>query len=189
MSRENRKHIPQNAQLQFSGVLFDVYQWEQQRFDGTYATFERLARPDTVQVLAITTEGKILLLQEEQPDRLPYLSIPGGRMDEGEEPRSACLRELLEETGYVPETCDLWFTDRPASKIDWNVYTFIAKGCAKKQEQHLDAGEKIIQKEVTQDEFLNIIFDPMFKVGEVTLAFAKLLAQGKRSEAIALLTP
>ncbi|MFZ2593660.1 MAG: NUDIX hydrolase [Minisyncoccia bacterium] len=188
MSREKKTVIPADATKVFEGVLFDVYQWQQQRFDGTYATFERLARPDTVQVLAVTEDGNIVLLNEEQPDRNPYLSLPGGRMEAGEDPREACLRELKEETGYVPQTCVLWSTVRPVSKMDWNVYTYIAKGCVKKSGQNLDAGEKISIREISPEAFLEIIFHPEFSAFEVTQILAQLLAEGKRDEALMLIS-
>ncbi|MFO0971471.1 MAG: hypothetical protein U0520_03950, partial [Candidatus Saccharimonadales bacterium] len=60
------KLIPQDAKKVFDGVIFDVFQWQQQMFDGTTETFEMLRRPDTVQVICID-EGKVLVLEEEQP--------------------------------------------------------------------------------------------------------------------------
>jgi hypothetical protein len=32
---------PKGAKLAFRGVVFDVYQWKQRMFDGSYQTFER----------------------------------------------------------------------------------------------------------------------------------------------------
>ena len=45
--------IPDHATCVFHGALFDVYQWQQEMFDGTYETFEMLRRPDTIAVIAI----------------------------------------------------------------------------------------------------------------------------------------
>ena len=75
--------MPENAKLVFKGVLFDVYQWEQTMFDGSVETFEKLRRPNTSAVVA-SVGGKILMQREEQPDSGQFLSIPGGRCDEGE---------------------------------------------------------------------------------------------------------
>ena len=42
------------------------------------------------------------------------------------------------------------------SKIEWAVYTFIAKGCKKIAEQNLDGAEKIELKFVSFEEFINL---------------------------------
>ena len=46
--------MPEHAKKVFSGVMFDVYQWEQEMYDGSTATFEKLTRPDTAQVIPVT---------------------------------------------------------------------------------------------------------------------------------------
>ena len=60
--------IPDNAKLVFKGVIFDVYQWQQELFDGSQATFEALKRPGTVQVIP-TVGDRVLLSYEEQPGK------------------------------------------------------------------------------------------------------------------------
>ena len=64
---DNAILIPDNASCVFRGVLFDVYQWQQKMFDGSHGTFEMLRRPDTIAVVAIDDDGKIIACHEEQP--------------------------------------------------------------------------------------------------------------------------
>ena len=97
---KSKQPIPENAKLVFKGQIFDVYQWEQELFDGSRATFERLKRPDTAVVFGVLPDGKILLTEQEQPGKPPYIGATGGRIDKGEEPLAAAKRELLEESGY-----------------------------------------------------------------------------------------
>jgi ADP-ribose pyrophosphatase len=61
--------IPDHAECVFKGVIFDVYQWQQELYDGTATTFERIRRPDTVEVIGVT-DHKILIVNDEQPMRL-----------------------------------------------------------------------------------------------------------------------
>lgn len=61
--------LPENAKCVFKGVLFDIYQWEQEMFDGTYSIFEKVVRLPSSQIIATTPENKIILLDEEQPHR------------------------------------------------------------------------------------------------------------------------
>jgi len=55
-----RKGIPSNAKLAFKGVIFEVWQWEQEMFDGTTEIFERIWRLPTVEIIA-TVGDKILI--------------------------------------------------------------------------------------------------------------------------------
>lgn len=164
---ESRQQMPEDATLVFRGKLFDVYQWQQQMYDGTYQTFEKLKRPDTVVVFAVLDDGSILLTKQEQPGKSLFIGAAGGRVDEGEEIEEAAARELLEETGYRAKELILWHSEQPVSKIDWAVYTFIAKGLEKVDEQRLDAGEKITLHPVTFDEFIDTALRNEFTEREI----------------------
>lgn len=151
-----RPEIPENAKKVFEGVIFDVYQWEQEMFDGSKAVFEKLKRPDTVIVLPVLPDGKIMLVEEEQPGKQLFLGAPGGRVEKDEDPVTAAKRELLEEAGYEAEEFILWKAEQPVGKIDWVVYNFIAKGVKKVSGPNPDPGEKITPKMVTFEEFVEL---------------------------------
>lgn len=151
----SKQPIPDNAKKVFKGVLFDTYQWEQEMFDGSKATFEKLKRPDTVIIFPVLPDGKIILTEQEQPGKIPFIGATGGRVDEGENILTAAKRELLEESGYEAEEFILWNAQHPVSKIDWVVYTFIGKGLKKVADLHLDPGEKIKLLNLTLDELID----------------------------------
>ncbi len=114
-------------------------------FDGSTAIFEKLKRPNTAQVIAAVGD-KILIQEEKQPQMDKTIpSIPGGRFNENEEPLDVIKRELLEKTGYVLNDWVFWNETSPVLKIDWFVYTFIARNCTWKQKPELDSGEKIVR--------------------------------------------
>jgi len=165
--------IPPHAKKVFTGVLFDVYQWEQEQFDGSFVTFEKLKRADTVSVFPITEDGKILIVDDEQPGRKTVITFPGGRVEPGEDPADAAKRELMEETGYAPKELVLWRAYQPVSKLDWVLYHFIARGCEKVAEPHLDAGERIESRLVTLDELIDISDDARFQGIDLRLDFTK----------------
>ena len=51
---------------------------------------------------AICVRGdRVLLIRRGQPPREGEWSIPGGRIEPGETPEAACVRELAEETGVT----------------------------------------------------------------------------------------
>jgi len=151
-------HLPKQARRVFRGVIFDVFQWPVKMYDGSTVTFEKLKRPDTAAIIPVTTDGKIILTVQQQPDTNTYLGLVGGRVDVlGENAWQAAKRELLEETGYRAKKWLLFDKFKPHSKIEWTVYTFIAKGCYKAAEQHLDGGEKIKLLPVSFEKFVKLV--------------------------------
>jgi ADP-ribose pyrophosphatase len=135
--------IPNDAVRVFEGVIFDVYQWHQQMFDGSFATFEMMKRPDTIVVIPVK-DDKLVVIEQEQPGHSAFYDFPGGRHDvDSEDELSAAKRELLEETGMVFETWKLVDVSQPVFKLEWFIYTFIATDFKTQTEQDLDSGEKV----------------------------------------------
>jgi ADP-ribose pyrophosphatase len=149
--------LPKNATKVFTGVIFDVYQWPQMLFDGSTKTFEKLKRPDTVVVIPVTEEGEIIMTHQEQSGKAPFQSFAGGQVEEGEDILAAAARELREETGYEAAEYVLLDAVQPSSKIEWAVYTFVARGCRKVDIQHLDAGEKVAMELISFDQFVQVV--------------------------------
>jgi ADP-ribose pyrophosphatase len=169
--------IPKHAKKVFAGSIFDTYQWPQELYDGTTVTFEAVRRPDSVNILPITNEGKIILTQQEQPGMKPFIGALGGRVDESETPLQAAERELLEEAGLSAKRSELWDATHIAEKIDWVIWTFIAKNCSKVGGQNLDGGEKIKLFEVTFDEYMNIVVQDRYRDTEIALKLLRYSAK------------
>jgi len=168
---KKRDPIPSHAKCVFKGKIFEVWQWEQKLYDSSTKTFERLKRPDTVQVVTVVGD-KILILEETQPDKsTPFLTLPGGRVDPGEDPLTAAKRELHEETGYSAQDWSLWLAHDPVGKIEWTIYTYIARDSKEDAEPHLDGGERVTAQLVTFDEFLALSNDPRFYDPSLTHEF------------------
>ncbi|MFY7928508.1 MAG: NUDIX hydrolase [Oligoflexus sp.] len=63
--------------------------------------YYRIVAPSWVNVLALTPEKHAILVRQPRVGIMQMtLEVPGGNMDEGEDPQTAALRELEEETGY-----------------------------------------------------------------------------------------
>jgi ADP-ribose pyrophosphatase len=165
----SKQPLPDNAKLVFKGVIFDVYQWETEGYDGRKKIFEKIKRQDTVIVIPVTNDGRIIIAEQEQPGKQPYVALLGGRVDEGEDILAAAKRELLEESGYEASDWELYDAVQPITKIDWSVYTFIAKGCKKVSEPNLDGAEKVKVQLVSFDEFVDIVLSDKFSDIELKL--------------------
>ncbi len=155
---------PENSKVVHNGIVFDVIQWDQNMYDGSIRVFETIRRSDTVVVLPVTDDGKIIIIEEEQPGEEKFIGAIGGRMEYGEDVIEAIKREMQEESGYTAERFQLWNAVQMARspKIDWVMYTFIAKGIKKVSDINLDGGEKIKLLEVTFDELIKLTYDGKF---------------------------
>ncbi len=166
---QSSQPMPAHAKRVFKGVIFDVYQWEQKMYDGTTKTFEKLKRADTALLIPVTEDNKIIVTHQEQPGKMSFDGLAGGRIDEGEDPLEGSKRELLEETGYTSDDWVLFDAVQPSMKVDWAVYTFVARNCKKVAEQELDGGEKIKLKFLTFDEFVEFSMSSSFHDLEVKM--------------------
>lgn len=138
--RENK--VPKDAKLVFKGEIFDVYQWEQELYDGTTATFEMLKRPDTAGTIAIV-DNKIVVLRDEQPHRGVTLTFPNGKVEPGESWLDGAKRELLEETGMAFADWKLIYVQSNIPRMEYSNMYFLAQNLISRGEQKLDPGEKI----------------------------------------------
>lgn len=175
--------IPDNAKRVFEWKTFDVYQWEQEMFDGRKKTWERLKRNHSVDIIAISPEKEIYILEEQQPGRSPFFWLVWGTCEDEEEPLETAKRELLEETGLVSDDWELFWKYTRSSRIDYNSHIFIARNCIKKQWQNLDEGGELINfKKLNWEDFLQVVADPKFRVQEFALEALRYIFLGKEEE-------
>jgi ADP-ribose pyrophosphatase len=98
-----------------------------------------------VNVIAVTSGREVVLVEQYRHgiDGIT-LEIPGGIIDEGEQPEAAARRELLEETGYEADSWKLLGINAPNPAIQNNLcYTFLAEPARPVAAQNLDHTEEI----------------------------------------------
>lgn len=178
----SRQPLPKNAKLAYQGVLFDVLKWRQKLYNGQFATYEKVRRADTIVILAITQDKKILVLREQQAGSKKVWQLPGGRMGRGEMPARAAQRELLEETGFQAKKLMHWYSTLPLSHMDWVIYTFVATGCKKVQAQRLDAGEKISVRELPWKKFEKLVLTRKLRNPEMTIRLLQAKLDAKKMQ-------
>ncbi len=122
-------------------MLFDIYQWRQRLYDGSYTTFERAKSNGAAFALPVVG-NKIVLARIIEPG-INQVFMLGGRLEDGESPRKGAMRELLEEAGLYSDDVELLHMYDTNPRIKHRVYLFVARNCIKKAEPHLDPGEKI----------------------------------------------
>ena len=127
-------------------------------------------------VLPITSEGNTLLIVQPRvfSKTKVAVEIPAGYVDDGEDYETAARRELFEETGFVPEKMTLlgsFYQDQGCSGA-YNK-AFLAEGCKKVSEQHLDGDEFIRYFECSYDEALELIDMGMINDAQSQLVFER----------------
>lgn len=86
----------------FKGSVFELLEANVRLPNGTEQVREQIVRPDTVEIIAVREDGRILMTEEwALGAETVVLSLPGGRVEEGMGSLEAqAQRELREETGY-----------------------------------------------------------------------------------------
>ena len=122
--------------------------------------------------IAVTKDNKIIVAKQFRPGpEKVMMEIPGGFVDEGEEPEAAARRELLEETGYTAETMISLGVFGRDSAMNGTWHYFLATGCELTHDQDLDDDEFVEIELLSIDEFITNA-----KQGGMTDPFAVLAA-------------
>ncbi|MFD1065308.1 NUDIX hydrolase [Oceanobacillus locisalsi] len=86
----------------FEGNIIDVQLDEVMLSNGETAQRELVNHPGAVAVLPITPDNKIVLVEQyRKPLERTLIEIPAGKLEKNENPLTAAVRELEEETGYT----------------------------------------------------------------------------------------
>lgn len=101
--------------------------------------------PISVCALAVTEDGKALMIKQyRHPIAETIIELPGGFIDDKEDPTKAIGRELLEETGYQFESIE--YVGQVAANpgvLTGYTYLYLAQGGKKIAAQSLDDNEQI----------------------------------------------
>lgn len=170
-------YIPPHAKKVFEGIIFDVFHWEQEQFDGTTKTFEGIRHMSSASVIPIVS-GKIYIQKEEQPGEEAKYGFPAGRFERHEsDPIEVGKRELLEETGYTGSIEFYKTLESNRGKTEWAHHILIARDCVKVAEPNLDPGERIHDvRLVSFEELLEWSKHPDFVAGAMHQDLAQAVA-------------
>jgi 8-oxo-dGTP pyrophosphatase MutT (NUDIX family) len=116
--------------------------------------------PDWVNVVALTTDQRVILVRQFRFGTWSNtLEIPGGMVDPHEtDVAAAAKRELEEETGFVPASMELLGSSLPNPAIQTNrLHTFLARDCRQVHQGHQDGSEDIEVVLTPKGEIANLV--------------------------------
>ena len=142
-------------------------------------TWERAYLPDGVIIFPITSEGKIILIEERRPHEHPPVRIKpvSGilELDKGS-PAENAQREMQEEIGLKAESLELLMTLSSTGTLNSSQYFFVARGLTPHKLPNPD-GEDIVLRtiEYTPAELEAVLMKDELKWSHSTLGMFRLL--------------
>lgn len=140
----------------FDGVAIHLFRDEILLPNGNKGVREVIRHPGAVCVVPVTDDGNVIFVNQfRYAFNKVTLEVPAGKLEKGEDPLEAAMRELSEETGLSAKNVvylgELYTT--PAL-IDEVIHMYLATDLVK-GEQHLD-----------EDEFINTLEMPLSEAVE-----------------------
>lgn len=158
----------------FKGFVFDVKLHTVELPDGSTARREALTHNGGVGIVAIDDEGKVFMVRQYRfgVDDIT-LEIPAGKLEKGENPYDAAMRELCEETGYATDELKLIGECYPTpAYCSEKIYLYLATELTYKG-QKLDEDEFLNVERYDLDTLYNMVLDNKILDAKTAIAILK----------------
>jgi len=164
----------------YSGKVISVIKKYESEDPSAY--FEMVRHPGSAAAVAVTQEGKLLLVNQYREAVGDYvLEIPAGKLESGEAAQDCARRELEEETGYAAsrlETlCECFVTP---GYSDEKIRIFSATGLERSQ-SNLDSDEVLSLAETDFADALAMIDDGRIHDAKTIAGILQFARKGKWS--------
>ena len=156
----------------FKGKIIDVIHDTVELENGRQTTREVVRHPGAVAILALDAGRIVLVRQFRYPVGRELLAIPAGKMERGEQPLAAALRELSEETGgFCTDLAPLGEYYGSPGILGECIHLFFGH-LAGEGGQHPDEDEFLSVARFAPDELRRMIADGEIVDGKTLAAFA-----------------
>jgi 8-oxo-dGTP pyrophosphatase MutT (NUDIX family) len=142
--------------------------------DGKEQTFHVADSPGGVVVLAVTADGRLVMVEQFRHGRQAItLELPSGVTEDGEDPAASAARELREETGFTGDAPEI------LGRIDLNpswqhtmVHVAFVRDARRTGEKDLDETEDTCVRLVSPDDLRRRILAGEIETGTTIAALA-----------------
>jgi 8-oxo-dGTP pyrophosphatase MutT (NUDIX family) len=137
--------------------VFALVRSRRRAADGREADYYIMDAPDWANVVALTTDDRglqcfVMVRQFRHGSMQVSLEFPGGVVDPGEDPTTAIVRELTEETGYVSDRVRYLGSVNPNPALMGNrCHTYLAEDC-----RHPGGGQDLDENEIIDVELVPV---------------------------------
>lgn len=158
----------------FTGRIVTVRTDKAELEDGTVADRELVIHSGGVCVVPLTKEGEVIMVRQfRYAFGEPLLEIPAGKLEPGEEHRSAGLRELKEETGAECESFVYLGVCYPSvAYLTEKIHMYLARGL-EFGETSPDEGEFLDIIRIPLDEAVKMVLDNKIPDAKTQIALLK----------------
>jgi len=118
------------SEMIYEGPVFGLRRDEVIEPSGIRTVREVITHPGSVVVLPVLPDKRILLIRQYRHATRQYMwELVAGRIDEGEGPKEAALREMIEETGYRAKRVKIFLDVFPTPGfLEERMYILLAEG-------------------------------------------------------------
>jgi ADP-ribose pyrophosphatase len=153
------------SKIIYTGPVFGIRRDELVEPGGVRTTREMITHSGSVVVLPVLPDGRVLLIRQYRHAARQFLwELVAGRVDEGESPRKAAARELIEETGYRAKRFRIFMDFFPSPGfLEEKMFILLAKGLTEgiaqpEEDEKIESRayerkelEQMIQKRIIRD--------------------------------------
>jgi ADP-ribose pyrophosphatase len=153
------------SKIIYSGPVFGIRRDEVIEPGGVRTTREVITHSGSVVVLPVLEDGRVLLIRQYRHAARAFLwELVAGRIDEGESPRKAAARELIEETGYRAKRFRIFLDFYPSPGfLEEKMFILLAEGLSEgiaqpEKDERIESRaydckelEQMIQKRIIRD--------------------------------------
>ena len=146
--------------LVYKGAWISMYTDSMAFANGNFANWDFIHHNGAAAMVAEDADGKIIMIRQWRPGaEREILELPAGGINQGEEPMTAAIRELREETGALCEKAEPLLMIQPSPAYnDEKVHMFYCKvtGYA---ELELDDNEYVTVERYALEELIGMIME------------------------------
>ena len=140
----------------YRGKVINLRKDKIEQYNGSHHFREIVEHNGGVGIVAIDKDNKVILVSQfRKPFDEVLVEIPAGKLEKGENPYDCAVRELEEETGFIPLKLELMTVIYASPGFsNEKLYIYFCNNMVK-GEVNFDEGENIVSQHMNFEEVLN----------------------------------